>query len=72
MGARFKTAELSVGADEAFLNDVFGVLLVAGYPEGELEGAPAMAFDECAEGLAVALSGPGEDSGDVGRVHSGS
>ena len=39
-------SELPVGADEAFLHDVFGVLLVARHPEGELKGAAAVAFDE--------------------------
>ncbi len=70
MGARFEAAQLAVGANEAFLHDVFGILLVAGHPVGQLKGPPAVLFDQHAEGLAVSLPRFGEHGGRVAHVHS--
>ena len=58
--------QLPVGPQEAVLDHVLGVVLVAGHAVGQPEGAPAVAFDQGAEGLAVALPGPGQDRGYFG------
>src|SRR5262245_4001395 len=70
MGPCFEPSELAVGPDEALVDDVVGVLLVAGYAICELKRAAAVAFDEGAEGLAVPLPGPGQHRSHFGRVHS--
>jgi imidazolonepropionase-like amidohydrolase len=72
MGPGLEASELAIGPDEAFLDDVFRVLFVAGHPVGELKGPPAMAFNEDLKRLAVSLSGPRKHGRDFGPVHSDS
>ena len=70
VGPCFETSELAIGPDETLLDDVLGVLLVAGDAVGQLKSAAAVAFDEGAEGFAVPLPGTGQHCSHFGRVHS--
>ena len=67
--ACLEAAQVAVRLDQTVLNDVFGVLFVAGHPECQPERGPAMALDELAKGLAVALPGAGENGRNVARGH---
>ena len=69
VGARLEAAKVAVRLDEAFLDDVFGVLFVAGHPERQPERGAAVALHELAEGLAVALAGAGKDGRYFARGH---
>ena len=51
--ARLEAFELLIAAKEGFLNDLFGVGLVAGDAEGDSEDGLAVAYDELAVGLFV-------------------
>src|SRR5256885_1095695 len=61
IGARLEPAELSIRAEKAFLDHIFGILLIAGHPERQPENTPAVPLDERAKRLAVALAGTGQD-----------
>src|SRR5579871_6812059 len=53
LGARLEAFKLLIAAEEGFLNDLFGVGLVAGDAEGYAEDSRAVAYDELAVGLFV-------------------
>ena len=62
--------EPPVGPDEAFLNHLVGVVLVARQAERQPEDTPAVALDEHAEGLTVAGLGPLDESAVTLHEHS--
>lgn len=70
IGFRLKVTELTEGAKEAFLDDVFGVLLVAGHAERELEDPVAVLLHQRGEGVFVALSGFHQHGHRAADVHS--
>ena len=55
--ARFEAPELPERADEALLDDVLGVPLVAGEPERQPKRRFCMELDERTKGLTVTLAG---------------
>ena len=67
--ARLEAAELSIRAKEAFLDHIFGILLIASHPERQPEHTPAVPLDEGAKRIVVALAGTGQDGCSFGRVH---
>jgi hypothetical protein len=64
-----ESSELPVSADEAFLNHVFGVLLVAGHSERQPVRITTVAFHERAKRVAVALAGSSQGGCRFAGVH---
>jgi len=47
---------LPVGAQEAFLHDIFRVLFITSHTKGQAEHGAAMPFDEHTKGVLVAFA----------------
>ena len=68
IGAGLESSELPVRLQERFLNDVLGVLRVAGHAMRQTEDGAAVALHEAPEGFAVTIAGE-RDSGGVRMRH---
>src|SRR5581483_7721353 len=64
----FESAELAVGPEERFLDNVVGVVLISGHAIGHAKHGLAVTLDEQPESLAIAGAGPAYGC-DVGHLH---
>src|SRR4051812_35745430 len=69
VGLGSEAAQVPIRLEQALLNDVFGILLMAGHSLGEAEGAEDVALVEHAKGFAVSFAGATEDARDVAGGH---
>jgi hypothetical protein len=60
---RLESLQLLVRPQEGLLDDILGIVRVAGHPVRDPKDSPAMALDECPKGFAISVASQRDGGG---------